>query len=543
MTYMSDTAYNPNIVPVEQHLGTKNGEEKLENLPLTFISILSQRTGQEIECQEAPTYFEDLHLDQIIDAITASKNDYGLKPFFYTPLHDVETIAFRHAVMQDMQDPNLMRYIKVFTENMSIVRSYLELMEKIDFPYHKKGWFLEAALSYCEIVTSLARNLTLVDLKSQGLLAFRQYLSSYIQSPGFQSLLTEALEVKNALAKAKYRVIIQSGKFKVQKYEEEEGDYALEVEKVFEKFKQGAVKDYRLRQNLKSDMNHIEAIILDFVARLYPEPFAALDQFCERQSVFLDKTILIFEREIQFYIVYLEFVATLARKGLVFCYPKISTTSREVYAEDAFDLALACTLLHTRKPVICNDFFLKGPERIIVVSGPNQGGKTTFGRMFGQLHFLASLGCPVPAREARLFLFDQIFTHFERTEDIQNLRGKLQDDLVRIRNILDQATSKSILILNEMFASTTLDDALFLSKEIMARVMDLDLLCVWVTFIDELSTLSEKTISMVSTVVPENPGVRTFKIIRKPADGLAYALSIVEKYHLTFEQIKERIQP
>ena len=509
---------------------------------MTFYSILFNKTEDPIKSEvlEAPAFFVDLNLDQVIDTITAGRQEYDLKPFFYTSLNDIDTITYRHEIMRDLENKTLLENIKSFAQKMREMRRYLALIDTLYYKYHKEGWFLESVKIYCEAVTSLVHDLTLADLQSRGLLAFRGYMTNFAQSSHLTSLLEATKQLQADLSSIKYCVLINGDCVKVRKYESEI-DYSADVEETFEKFKQGAVNDYRVKLAIGSGMNHVEAQILDLVARLYPDIFSTLDNYCGKNTNYPDEMIALFDREIQFYIAYLEYIAIFKRAELKFCYPRISKTCKEVSVYEGFDLALAYKLIKNAS-LVCNDFYLKGKERIFVVSGPNQGGKTTFARTFGQFHYLASLGCPIPGREAKLFLFDMIFTHFEKEENIRNLRGKLQDDLVRIHNILSRATSDSILIINEIFTSTTAKDAMILGKKVMEKISELDLLCVCVTFIDELASLNEKTVSMVSTIVPENPALRTYKIVRKPADGLAYAISIAEKYRLTYRHIKERIK-
>lgn len=513
---------------------------------MTFQSILFETTQNKItsETGEQPVFFKDLNLDQIIASIISGKSEYHLEPFYYTSLRDTATIEYRHEVMKEFETTVVFEAVKDFAKGLHDMRSNLAMMEKLHYKRQKEWWFLDAVRRYCETVTAFAQKLSSAELKSRGMIAFRKFLTEYVNSQSYNTLLGEIQKLFDALATVKYSMLIKGPTIKVRKYEGET-DYSVEVMQTFEKFKQEDAKSYLVKFSDTVDMNHVEAGVLDLVAKLYPEIFTELDDFNTKNADYLNPIVANFDREVQFYVSYLEFIAPFQKRGLSFCYPTVTDENKNIYAYDEFDLAMASNRLQsesTKPLIVCNDFNLKEPERIIVVSGPNQGGKTTFARTFGQLHFLASLGCPVPGREAKLFLFDHVYTHFEREENIKNLRGKLQDDLVRIHEILSHATKNSLIIMNEIFSSTTLQDAVLLGKKIVEKIIDLDALCVCVTFLDELSTLSEKTVSMVSTVVPEHPDQRTFKVIRKPADGLSYAKTIAEKYGLTYENIKERIK-
>jgi DNA mismatch repair protein MutS len=540
------SATTPNIVDLDRVRPPNASADltlKSTRSSMSFCSILFELPEDRIgdDSLEPPAFFADLNCHQIVDAVTVGKDEYNLKSFFYGCLRRVDAIKYRHEVIEDLAHPSLLDRVTTFARKMRDMREHLSKSDNFFYQEQKQAWFLDAVEIYCDAVSLLADDLHNADLKSRGFLRFRDYLARYVRSGPFTSLLSTTKDLKADLTTVQYCVLIKNGSFTVRKFESE-SDYSVDVEDTFQKFKQGAVKDYRVKFATSEDMNHIEGKILEFVAKLHSEIFLSLGEYCRRNGNYLDETIAVFDREVQFYVAYLDYISVLTRTGLQFCYPEMSSNNKEIYDRDGFDVVLAHKLVNENASVVCNDFYLKIKERILVISGPNQGGKTTFARAFGQLHYLASIGCPVPGSDAQLFLFDKLFTHFEKEEKVENLRGKLEDDLVRIRDILDQATSRSILIMNEIFTSTTLKDEIFLSTKLMEKVIDLDLLCVWVTFVDELASHGPQTVSMVSTVVPEDPALRTFKIVRRPADGLAYAMAIAQKHRLTYEAIIERVR-
>lgn len=486
-----------------------------------------------------PDFFTDLNLDQIIGEVVDGSEEYHLDSFFYHPLKTISAVQYRQDVMRDLEDLDLFEHLTVFTHGMRKVREYLQFSRDVHHRHQKMKWNLDAASLYCEVLQSLKRSLDRADYSSRALKLFHDFLTVYVQSEIFGVLERETTGLVQAFGGIQYAIEVESGKVTLMP-DNCQTDYSAELMKTFEHFSAPALDDeIHLFTNL--EMCALETRMTDILRVMNPECFLRLERYDDKHNGFMHETVSRFERELQFYLCYLNYMGTLKAKGFRFCIPQFPVM-KKVSIIAGYDLALAYKVQNAAA-VVPNDYKLNEDERIFVLSGPNQGGKTTFARAFGQILFLACMGCPVPAGNADLFLPDRIFTHFSREESPNANTGRLKDDLFRIKTILQQCSSNSVIIINELFASTTSQDAYTLGKRILETFLSINCVVLYITHIHELSDISPKIAGLTAQVEETESTVkRTYTIRRQHPDGRAYANTIVEKHHLTYREIKERIK-
>ena len=488
-----------------------------------------------------PAYLPDLHLDQVIRAITRDRDGYDLRAAFHAPLGDPADVAYRHEVFHDLADAELRARLEAFSLAMRRQRRRHLRAAALRNPLQSRRLRLDAASIYCSAVEALADDLTRRRPASRGLRAVADHLRREVAAPAFVALREDVRRLERDLGAVTYSLTILEDRVHVGR-SAGRPDYGEAIERTFRAFRRGKADTPPPDDDDRIDMNFVEAEILARVARLHPGVFAALDAFAGRHDAYVDPVVERFEHEAQFYLAFLAFADRFEAAGLPFCLPAVTATDRRVHARDAYDVALAAGLVEEGATTVTNDLRLDGAERILIVTGANQGGKSTYARMFGQLHYLAALGCPVPAREARLLLFDELLTHFEREEDLRRLQGKLQAELTRLGALLARATPRSIVVMNEAFSSTSADDALELGRATLVRLLDLGAIGVYVTFVEELASFDPRVVSMTATVARDDPVRRTFEVVRRPADGHAHALAVARRYGLTYDDLRLRMR-
>lgn len=512
---------------------------------MAIRSLLYGESGPpaDLDRRERPAYFADLNLDQVVADIARGVDGHHLAPYFHHPLRDVVLVSFRQDVFRDLADPDVHAAAERFAAAMSRLRRRLRILARLSHPPQRNRWLVELVLEHTDTVAEFAAGLDTAELHSAGLRGLRDDLGGYQDSAEFRALRDRARELLDRLDAVRYDLLLRGDTVTIgPPHPGPDNDFSARIRATFARFRTGPEPDPVTEPPPERGLDEVEATVLDLVVRLAPGLFADLDRFHARHADFVTADLDRLDRELGFYLGYLAYTAPLRAAGLSCELPEISVTSKDFRARDTFDLALAAALHRRGAVAVPNDVELTGTERIIVVSGPNQGGKTTLSRAFGQLHHLAALGCPVPGRDVRIFLPDNIFTHYAREETPAEDTGLLAAELDRLHAILSRATPDSVVILNEIFSATTTQDARTLSATVLREIADLDALCVWVSFLDELSRLSPKTVSTVSTMADGSRTDRTFKVVRRAADGRAYALAIAERHGLTYRQLTERLR-
>ena len=188
--------------------------------------------------------------------------------------------------------------------------------------------------------------------------------------------------------------------------------------------------------------------------------------------------------ELAFYVGCLNLRDELAQLGTVISRPEaLPAADRSLTAHGLSDVALSLAL---RGPAVTNEVasLVMG---LLVITGANRGGKSTFLRSLGLAQVMMQSGMFVGATAFRAPVRHGIFTHFRREEDQGLTSGKLDEELGRMRWIVDHASPRSLVLLNESFASTNEREGSEIGRQVITALLDAGVTVVLVTHLYELA--------------------------------------------------------
>lgn len=485
--------------------------------------------------------YKDLNLEQMFSNIALGSYNKFVLDILHTPLQDFQDISYRQQIFSDLEDEEVYSAIRSFTRCIDHVDSQFNSLDRLVYEEQKESCFLHIIEEYCRGINQLANTLRIKKVNSTGLKAIIQVLNEYTRSEQFTSMDRESKQLIKDAKEVRYNLSFEEYSIKINK-PYEGVDLNTELEEVFGNFLKDKQRKGHCR-HLQNDinMNSVEYSVLSCVKRMNPKIFQDIREFMHKYQTYKDPSIEMFRKEIQFYMTYMNYIEPMKAAYLPFCFPEVAETMEQCSIVSGYDVELGNKVIKEKKSIVLNDFECRTNERVFIVTGPNQGGKTTYSRMLGQIHYLFLLGVPVPAYYARLMICKGIFTHYEKEEVAYNDNGKLQDDLVRMHDIMNNLSEHCLVVMNEMLSSTSYQDAVEIGEKIIHKLEEYDSISIFVTFVDELAKMSGKVVSLASLVDDTENGTRTFKIERKRTDGNVYAKSLADKYNLSYRKITERL--
>lgn len=506
---------------------------------ILLTSLLFPTTNRPTVLNSQQAFFTDLHLDQLL-AVVRHHLDGRVAAALLQPLNTPAEITYRQAIFADLRQPEIRQACTDFATQMHRLDEQRAHLPQL-FSTESRWLSLVALLRDTEeTIHRFTVALTHHELHAPALIALRAYLVTYAQSPATQQRQQDLERAHQAVANLTYRLEFHGRRVTVLAHPHPTQTLADALITAFGDV-MPTTNDLNRPVKLKAPepvgrLNNLQISVVNELVKLYPAEFAILADFQRQYGHYRDELLHHLAPELTFYLAWLHLQDHVQQAlNVSFCLPTLINHGTEAVTA-SFDFNLAVNQLQADQPtIVTNDYCLNPTERFLIISGPNQGGKTTYARMVGELYYLSRLGIPVPGQKATLRLRPQLATHFDRPESGQPLNGLLANDIDRIHTIIAHAVPGEFVIMNELFSSTTTKDATDLAQRVLAYLAAKDVCGIYVTFLTQLTTLPA-TVGMMSQLTEGTQ--RTYKVVRHSLDDHAYATALLQHYHLTAADLK-----
>jgi hypothetical protein len=217
--------------------------------------------------------------------------------------------------------------------------------------------------------------------------------------------------------------------------------------------------------------------------------------------------------ELAFYLGCINLHARLTEKGEPTCFPvPREPRMTALSARGLYDAGLS--LLQEGR-VVGNDVDADG-KSLVMITGANQGGKSTFLRSIGLAQVMMQCGMFVPARSLRASVCHGLFTHFKREEDPTMKSGKLDEELSRMSEIADVVSPHSMLLCNESFAATNEREGSELARQVIRAMREAGVRVLYVSHLFDLAQslfTQQRDSALFLRAEREPDGRRTFQLV------------------------------
>ena len=483
--------------------------------------------------------------------------------FLYELCTDLATIRYRQAVLTDAVASSELRTLFAQLQPMLHELAYFtKTRTEQSSPLQQAVWRLGELETYVACLTALEEAAALPGVRSAGMRALGDFVRERRQDEMYRRLEAELPALRGGL---KRRASVTIGVNLDSQLRPAEAALLRVHDRKFEDTPLltrlfGVSNPFRplTRVHRTSAMTPLLGE-LDRVLGAVARPLAkALGQFVQLQV----RDVLPLEQEIRFYLGGARLALALRERGMPTCVPDLAPAGeRRSQASELYDVSLALSgaAEEPARTVVRNDLDAGDDGRIAILTGPNQGGKTTFVRAVGVMHVLAQAGLPVAARTAAISPADRVITHFPSEEGGAVEGGRLAEEARRLGAVFGDATERSLVLLNESLSSTSPSESLYLAEDVVRALRLLGARAIFATHLHELGERLERinaevdggslVASLVAGIAPDGAGAdgsparmrRTYRIAPGPPVGSSYARDIADRYQISFERLRPKI--